>query len=221
MNSLIFVYLFFAGTMISLYTNKRLVMFYKNKWIMYGFVLFSGLAANQLYDYYKSVTSEQKEVSFEAQSILSDNNTLYISPHGYSIVIPKGYRYLASVDPKSSLYAERRTKDEKSKNILTVSIINTKGSLNEIMPDIIKKLKEKYIGFSYSETTNHSQDKLLRFTFKKDQDKNYGLMRFIVSEGLLYNATAIAKNPLLESFPDELESTIQSFKIFQKEVSHF
>ncbi|UOD35199.1 hypothetical protein DSN97_02345 [Deferribacteraceae bacterium V6Fe1] len=213
MSPLIFLYLFFAGTLISLYTNKRLVKFYKNKWIMYGFVLFSGLAANQLYDYYKSTPSEPEKVSFETQSILADNDTLYESTHGYVILIPKGYRYLAAVDPTASIYAEKKSDDKKNSNTITVSIIKAKGSLNEMMPDLTKKLKEKYSSFNYLETTNHSQDKLLRFTFKLNEDKNYGVMRFVVKDGLLYNLTAIAKNPPTDSFPEELESTIQSFRL--------
>jgi len=213
MSPLIFVYLFFAGTLISLYTNKKLVKFYKNKWIMYGFVLFSGLAANQLYDYYKSAPPEPEKTSFENQSILADNNTLYESSHGYLIMIPKGYRYLASTDPTASIYAEKKSEDKKNSNTITVSIIKAKGSLNEMMPDLIKKLKDKYSGFNYSETTNHSQDKLLRFTFKVNEDKNFGVMRFISNNGLLYNLTAIAKNPPSDSFPNELELSIQSFKV--------
>lgn len=213
MNPLTLVYLFFAGTFLSLYFNKKLVKFYKNKWIMYGFVLFSGLAANQIYDFYKSQTNAPEKVSFEAQAIIAENDLLITSSHGYSVIVPAGYKYITSNDALASLYAEKKSSDNKSSSTIAITVTEAKKPLSKMMPGLVEKLKKNYNDFNYSEKTKSSEDKVLRFSFKTDENKNYGLIRFIVRDKLLFTITTLSKNPGNNSYPPELEKAVESFAI--------
>lgn len=213
MEPILFVYLFIAGTFLSLYFNKRLIKFYKNKWIMYGFVLFSGLAANQIYEYIKQVDVESKKFSFENESILAEKDTVLSITNSFSILIPKGYRYIANVEGKSGVYAEKRENDNNTLHAITLTVYKSKEPLDKIISNTVEELNKKYKDVSYTVKTFHSNDKVLRFKFTMEDASNFGIMRCVIKDNMLYSLLVLSKNSTEQKVSEDLERVVETFSI--------
>jgi len=213
MEPMLFVYLFIAGTFLSLYFNKRLIKFYKNKWIMYGFVLFSGLAANQIYEYIKQVDVESKKFSFENESILAEKDTVLSITNSFSILIPKGYRYIANVEGKSGVYAEKRENDNNTLHAITLTVYKSKEPLDKIISNTVEELNKKYKDVSYTVKTFHSNDKVLRFKFTMEDASNFGIMRCVIKDNMLYSLLVLSKNSTEQKVSEDLERVVETFSI--------
>lgn len=213
MELMLFVYLFIAGTFLSLYFNKRLIKFYKNKWIMYGFVLFSGLAANQIYEYIKQVDVESKKFSFENESILAEKDTVLSITNSFSILIPKGYRYIANVEGKSGVYAEKRENDNNTLHAITLTVYKSKEPLDKIISNTVEELNKKYKDVSYTVKTFHSNDKVLRFKFRMEDANNFGIMRCVIKDNLLYSLLVLSKNSTEQKVSEDLERVVETFSL--------
>jgi hypothetical protein len=213
MELMLFVYLFIAGTFLSLYFNKRLIKFYKNKWIMYGFVLFSGLAANQIYEYIKQVDVESKKFSFENESILAEKDTVLSITNSFSILIPKGYRYIANVEGKSGVYAEKRENDNNTLHAITLTVYKSKEPLDKIISNTVEELNKKYKDVSYTVKTFHSNDKVLRFKFTMEDASNFGIMRCVIKDNMLYSLLVLSKNSTEQKVSEDLERVVETFSL--------
>jgi hypothetical protein len=213
MEPILFVYLFIAGTFLSLYFNKRLIKFYKNKWIMYGFVLFSGLAANQIYEYIKQVDVESKKFSFENESILAEKDTVLSITNSFSILIPKGYRYIANVEGKSGVYAEKRENDNNTLHAITLTVYKSKEPLDKIISNTVEELNKKYKDVSYTVKTFHSNDKVLRFKFTMEDASNFGIMRCVIKDNMLYSLLVLSKNSTEQKVSEDLERVVETFSL--------
>jgi hypothetical protein len=217
MKPILFVYLFIAGTFLSLYFNKKLIKFYKNKWIMYGFVLFSGLAANQIYEYIKQVDVESKKFSFENESILAEKDTVLSITNSFSILIPKGYRYIVNAEGKTGVYAEKRENDNNTLHAITLSVYKSKEPLDKIISNTVEELNKKYKDVSYTVKTFHSNDKVLRFKFKMEDTSNFGIMRCVIKDSVLYSLLVLSKNSAenytLQKVSEDLERVVETFSL--------
>lgn len=213
MEPMLFVYLFIAGTFLSLYFNKRLIKFYKNKWIMYGFVLFSGLAANQIYEYIKQVDLESKKFSFENESILAEKDTVLSITNSFSILIPKDYRYIVNVEGKTGVYAEKRENDNNTLHAITLTVYKSKEPLDKIISNTVEELNKKYKDVSYTVKTFHSNDKVLRFKFTMEDANNFGIMRCVIKDNMLYSLLVLSKNSTEQKVSEDLERVVETFSI--------
>lgn len=211
MQPILFVYLFIAGTFVSLYFNKKLIKFYKNKWIMYGFVLFSGLAANQIYEYVKETNLETKKTAFETESILAEKDITLSIPDSFSILIPKDYRYIVNPQGKPGLYAEKKENDNKTLQAITLTVSEAKEPLDKVISNMIEALNKRYEDVSYTEETFHSNDKILRFWFRLEDTKNFALMRCVIKDNVMYSLLALSKNPTEGKISKDLERVVNTF----------
>ncbi len=145
-----------AGLFFRFYSTSTMARFYKKKWVMVVccfLLLYSLIGITNAYRKYvqgRPPTKAELQKAMAANSTLVDQDVVFNSPSGYTLVLPAGYAYTTYSSGAISLTAVKRHSQSSAQSAIVVARQQSNEELGSLIQDTLKVLKSKNSTYAFS-----------------------------------------------------------------------
>jgi hypothetical protein len=148
--------LFTAGLFFTFYHNSNLSRFYKKKWVIVVccfMLLYSIIGITHAYRNYtqgRPPTQAELQKAMAANTTLVDQDYVFNSPDGYTLVVPAGYAYTTYSSGAISLTAVKTHSQSSAQSAIVVARQQGNEELESLIKETLKLLKSKNSTYAFS-----------------------------------------------------------------------
>ncbi len=151
---------FFAAVLfLKFYYTAKTSRFYKKKWVVVVCSLMMLYPIIGITNAYRNYTQGRPTTKGELQEAIAANNTLvnqdfvYNSPDGYTLVVPAGYAYTTFSSGAISLAALKKQPQSSTQSAIAVAKQQGSEELESLVEKITRALKNKNSTYAFSSET--------------------------------------------------------------------
>jgi len=144
---------FTAALFLKFYYTSKMSRFYKKKWVIVVcsfMILYSIIGITRNYSQGRLRTKADLQKGIAANSTLVDQDFVFNSPDGYTLVVPAGYAYTTFSSGAISMIAVKKQSQTSAQSAIIVSRQQGSEELESLIKDTIKLLKKKNSTYAFS-----------------------------------------------------------------------
>lgn len=191
---------------------------YKKKWVPFAcvfMVLYSVVDIGLTYREHSKTRIPSKaelERTMLANNTLAEADLVYRSPHGYSILVPKGYAYTHFASGPVSL-----TVFKDNSTVVVSKLPTISDPLDKTAQDTCRYLKQKNSTYSFSapESVQVGKTPAIRLTAQvtKESVLIEGVLLFFKNDGQLFQVICSCPEAVFQENKNQFESIIASLAL--------
>ena len=206
-----------ALLLLRFYFKPGVKYLHKKKWVPFAcafLILYSVVEIGLAYREHLSTRIPSKaelETTIHANNTLAEADFMYRSPHGYSILIPKGYAYTHFASGPFSLT------EIKDKSAIVVGRQPISDPLDRTVQDTCRYLKQKNPTYSFSapESVQVGKTPAIRVNahVTKENVLIESILLFFQNDGRLFQVMCSCPEAAFQENKDQFESIIASLSL--------
>jgi hypothetical protein len=215
--------LFAAALFFKFYYTSTMARFYKKKWVIVVccfMLLYSLIGITRAYRNYaqgKPPTQADLQKAIAANSTLVDQDVVFTSPYGYTLVLPAGYAYTTYSSGAISLTAIKKHSQSSAQSAIVVARQQSNEELASLIQDTLKVLKSKNSTYAFSSESQLSISDKQAIRVDVDVEKEgipiKGIFVFTKTGDSIFEFMLSCPASLFSQESAEFEKVIRSFSL--------
>jgi hypothetical protein len=215
--------LFATALFLKFYYTSKMSRFYKKKWVIVAcsfMILYSIIGIINGYRNYaqgKSPTKGELQTAIAANNTLVDQDFVFNSPDGYTLVVPAGYAYTTFSSGAISMIAIKKQSQSSTQAAMVVSRQQGTEELEGLIKETIKLLKRKNSTYTFSSESQLSISDKKAIKVNVDVEKEgtpiKGIYLFTKAGNNIFSIMMSCPASLFSQESAEFEKVIQSLRL--------